>query len=398
MEWPFELSLMVFLIIAFASNVVDIKTRSRLSLPFALGIICIVGFSTGLFPTEFIVASKMKDVGFIAFNMLIIHSGTMIDFKQLKSQKQSLIIAIIGVLIMSAVIIFGMSPFIGKELGAMSPGPIIGGGAAAAISSISVMQIKPELSVYPWMIFMLQCFFGIPICAFVIRKESNLILNNYRKNKNISKKVNGDMKNNTIVDERSKLCDRIPEKYKTTAYYLGALMIISVFNRWLNVSFVADLGINLNITALIFGIALGQLGIIDRAPLIKSQTMGFLMLGLMALMANTLAHTPIKVIISLIIPILAVFIVATIILVLVGIVASKIYKFSPYKGIMITLNSMVGFPVNLMLVDEASAKLSKNNEEKQVLKMNLNPVLSTGSTVIVNIISIVLASMVTVFI
>lgn len=396
MEWPFEFSFMVFLIIAFLSYTIEIKTKSRLSLPFALGIICIIGFETGLFPTAFIVQSKMKEIGVIAFNMLIIHSGTMIDFKALKAQKKNIFIAVAGVAIMSVVIIGGVGPFIGKEFGAMAPGPLVGGGAAAAISSISMMRVDPGVAVFPWLIFMVQGFFGIPLCSYLIRKELKLILNDYRKAGN--KKVVRNMYSAANIEGKTRLCDRIPAKYKTTAYYLGTLMIVSVFNRWLNVSFLMQFGININITALIFGVLLGSLGVLERGPLIKSNTMSFLMLGLMALMADTLAHTQLSVLVSLLIPLVVVCAVGAVVLIIVGIIASKIYKFSIYRGIIITLNSMVGFPVNLQLVEESANKLGKDDEEKQVLKGSFNPMLSASSTVIVNIVSILLASMVLFFI
>ena len=396
MNWPFEFSFLIFLIIAFLSCAIEIRSKSRLSLPFALGIICIVGFGTELFPKEFIVQSKMKEIGIIAFNMLVIHSGTMVDFKAIKEQRRSIIIAVTGVFIMSVVILCGVGAFIGKEFGAMSPGPLVGGGAAAAISSISMMRINPEIAVFPWLIFMVQCFFGIPIYFYLIKKESILILNDYRKVH--EKKAVTNMQSAVAYEGKIKLCDRIPAKYKTTAYYLGTIMIISVFNRWLNVSFLMQFGFNINITALIFGILLGTLGILERGPLIKSNTMGFLMLGLMALMADTLAHTPVYVLSSLIIPLVIVSVVGVTVLIVVGTIMSKIYSFSPYRGIIITLNSMVGFPVNLQLVDEAANKLGKDNEEVQVIKGSLNPMLSAGSTVVVNIVSILLASMVLFFV
>ncbi|MEG2018690.1 MAG: hypothetical protein RR128_09570, partial [Clostridium sp.] len=234
------------------------------------------------------------------------------------------------------------------------------------------------------------------LCSYLIKKESKLILNDYRKCGN--KKTERNMHSAATIEERTRLCDRIPAKYKTTAYYLGTLMIVSVFNRWLNVSFFMKFGININITALIFGVLLGSLGVLERGPLIKSNTMSFLMLGLMALMADTLAHTPLSVLVSLIVPLIIVCVIGASVLIIVGIVASKIYKFSIYRGIIITLNSMVGFPVNLQLVEESANKLGKDNEEKLVLKGSFNPMLCAGSTVIVNIVSILLASMVLFFV
>lgn len=395
MSWTFEFSLMIFLIIVFASQAISIKTRSRISLPFSLGIICIIGFVTGLFPPEFIEKSKMKDVGFIAFNVLIIHSGTMLDFKKLKMEKRSVTICCSAVLLLILAVGFGLAPFIGKELALISVGPIIGGGAACAIASISISSIRPDFMVYPWMIFMFQGFFGIPLCSWAIKKESIGLLDKYR---NCSYEVAcGFEPDASFTKEKDKLCDKIPKQYKTTAYYLGFLMIISVFNRWLYIAFFAKLGIHITITALIFGIILGQLGIIDKKPLLKSDSMGFLMLGLIALMGNTLAKTPLFNILSLILPVLIVFIVATSILVMVGVISSKVFGFSIYKGIALTVNCMVGYPANAILVQEAIEYLTVNDEERQFLKLNLMPPLMAGFMLIVNIISIFLASFVVVF-
>lgn len=395
MPWTFEFSLMIFLIIVFVSQAISSKTRSRIPLPFSLGIICIIGFATGLFPPDFIGKSKMKDVGFIAFNVLIIHSGTMLDFKKLKMQKRTILICCCAILSLIFIIGFGLTPFIGKELAFISIGPIIGGGAACAIASISISRINSDFMVYPWMIFMIQGFFSIPICAWAIRKYAVKILYRYRKcNHEVACSFNPSI---PLTDNKINLCDKIPKQYKTTAYYLGFLMIISVFNRWLYTAFFSKIGIHITVTALILGIILGQLGVMDRKPLLKSDSMGFLMLGLMALMGNTLAHTPLSNILSLIQPILIVFIFATVILIAVGFIAGKLLGFSPYRGIAITVNCMVGYPINSILVQEAITDLAKNNDEKQLLQSTLMPPLMAGFMFIMNIISIFLASIVVVF-
>lgn len=396
MKWEFEFSIMIFLIICFLSHVISTKTRFRLTLQFCLGVICIIGFSTGILPQDFVKKSKLIEIGFIAFNVLIIHSGTKLELDKLKNQKNTIALCSIATLTMTIIVGFGLSPLIGREIALLSPGPIVGGGATSAIASISVLRIKPELSVYPWLIFMIQGLFGVPLCAVAIKKETIRLLNDYRKNSNFNLNEYGIItidEKNIKIRTRNKFCVKIPNRYKNTAYYLGIIMIISVFNKWLNVTYLSDIKLHLSVTALIFGIVLGHFGVIDRDPLSKSNSMGLLMLGLMALMANTLAFTPINTIIMMIKPVLIVFVVATIILTLVGIIFSNYFGFSKYKGVAITLSCMVGFPISAILVQEIITRYAKTDKEKSIIDINLMPSLTVTSMLIVNVLSIFISSL-----
>ena len=154
MSWSFETSLLVFLAIIFLSQAVATLTRGKLSLPLVLGLICMAGFGGGFFPADFIVKSKMKDVGYIAFNVLVVHSGTTLDLGRLKAEWRTIALSSIVVLALSLVLVFGLGPVMGRSLAILSPGPVIGGGAACAIASNATVARSPLLAPFPWMIFM----------------------------------------------------------------------------------------------------------------------------------------------------------------------------------------------------------------------------------------------------
>ena len=101
-------------------------------------------------------------------------------------------------------------------------------------------------------------------------------------------------------------------------------MIATVLNNLLQSTVLANVPINSYITALLFGIVLGALGFLDRAPLFKSDSYGLLILGLMGLMANTLANTPWFAIVAYIPALLISFVVGSVILLLCAIIGSKI--------------------------------------------------------------------------
>ena len=97
-------------------------------------------------------------------------------------------------------------------------------------------------------------------------------------------------------------------------------MIATVLNNLLQSTVLANVPINSYITALLFGIVLGDLGFLDRAPLFKSDSYGLLILGLMGLMANT----PWFAIVAYIPALLISFVVGSVILLLCAIIGSKI--------------------------------------------------------------------------
>jgi hypothetical protein len=344
--WPFETSLAVFLVIAFASQAITIATKSRLSLQFGLGAICIAGFAIGVFPPDFVERSKMKDVGFIAFNVLVVHSGTLVDFGSLRREWRPVAVTVSAIAVMTAALAFGLPPLIGRTIAVIAPGTVVGGGAACAIASNVLAGAHPSLAAFPWLVFMMQGLIGAPLSSWAHRKA---IAGTTPDARRVAGGGEGTGEGTVpslpeTVGEHPALCGRVPDRYKTTAYYLGALMLVSVFNRWASGAFFAGIGLGINVTALIFGMLLGRIGLLDRNPLAKSDSFGFLMLGLMALMANTLARTPVNAI-----PPLALFAVVaavsgTLVLAAAGALTGRIFRVGAYQGMAIAVHCTVGFP------------------------------------------------------
>ncbi|MEG1774381.1 MAG: hypothetical protein RR320_05970, partial [Oscillospiraceae bacterium] len=288
---------------------------------------------------------------------------------------------------------FGLSPIIGRELALLSPGSVVGGGASCAIASRWVLDKNPGISVYPWMIFMFQGLFSVPIVTWALKKEASGLLEDLH-----SGKISPPAAPPTGVGGRPGAapafgpCAKIPAPFKTTAYYLGIIMLAGALNKAL-LGALASVGIaiNVNVTALLFGLLLGSLGIMDRAPLFRSDSYGLLLLGLMGLMANTLAHNPPGNMLRLIPPLLLAFVVSTAVLTAAGVIAARLLHFRPARGIALTMNCMMGFPVNGMLVANA-AKLGTNEQERGFLTAALSPLLGLGTMLISNAVSILVVS------
>ncbi|MDI9241517.1 hypothetical protein [Fusibacillus kribbianus] len=381
--WAFDKSFLVFLIIAGISVMLSVKVRSLIPMPLIYGILFILGFAFHLLPADMLLSANMIAVGTIAYNVLVVHSGTMIDLHFLKKKWEDALVCIISTFLLVLTAGFGLMPFVGKELALLSPGSVVGGGASCAIASRLMMQNNPEYSVFPWMIFMFQGVFSVPVITLALKKESQALAEEFRKRKVTDAPAGSVFSFSSSGTGRRPLCERIPKKYKSTAYYLGIIMAVTFFNNLLHGTLFSDLSINPYITALLFGMVFHAVGFMDRAPLFSSDSYGLLILGLMGLMANTLANCPWQAVVGYLPALLLVFVVSTAVLILCGAVAAKIFGFRPWRGIALTMNCMMGFPVNDMLLEQAS-RIGENEEEQIYIKSQLGSVLGMGTMLISN--------------
>lgn len=94
--WAFDKSFLVFLGIAFLSMTIATKIRSMIPMPLIYGVIFIIGFATGNLPKDMLLSANMIAVGTIAYNVLVVHSGTMINFRMPRAKKKETLLSLIS--------------------------------------------------------------------------------------------------------------------------------------------------------------------------------------------------------------------------------------------------------------------------------------------------------------
>ncbi|MCI8677270.1 MAG: hypothetical protein HFF46_02910 [Lawsonibacter sp.] len=379
--WSFAQSFLIFLMIVFASQSLAAWLRSLVPMPLFFGVFFAGGFALGWLPRDLLLASNMVAVGTIAFNVLVIHSGTMVDLALVRVKRKEALTAVGSALVMTAVLLLVLPPLIGRDLALLVPGAVVGGGASCAIGSRWVSGIRPDISFFPWMIFMFQGLFSVPVVTWALKKESARLVDEL----SAQPAAPPGGRPGPVAPAFGPVA-RIPQVYKTPAYYLGLIMAAAVLNYALQGTVLAGMNINLNITALLLGILAGNLGLIDRAPLFKCDSYGLLILSLMGLMANNLANTPLDTLLSLTAPVLIALAAGTAVLTACGAGFARLLGMSPYEGIILAMNSVMGFPVNQMLVSQAAA--SAPEHLRGALTGRLTPLLGLGTMLVSNGVSI----------
>lgn len=393
--WSFAQSFLVFLVIVFVSQSLSTRLRSLVPMPLFFGLLLAAGFALGWLPRDMLLSSNMVAVGTIAFNVLVIHSGTMVDLPMLRVKKREALLAAASALIMTAVLLLVLPVFIGRNLALLAPGAVVGGGASCAIGSRWVSGIRPEISFYPWMIFMCQGLFSVPVVTWALKKETARLVDELSASPPPAPSAGGRPASGPTAPAFGPVA-KIPPAYKTPAYYLGLIMVVAVINYTLQGTVLAGLNINLNITALLLGVLAGHLGLIDRAPLFKCDSYGLLILSLMGLMANNLANTPVETLLSLVFPVLLALAVGSAVLIACGTALARPMKMSPYQGIILAMNCVMGFPVNQMLVSQAAARAPEHL--RGAVSGRLAPLLGVGTMLVSNALSIFIISILVSFV
>ena len=379
--WSFAQSFLIFLMIVFVAQSLAAWLRSLVPMPLFFGVFFAGGFALGWLPRDLLLASNMVAVGTIAFNVLVIHSGTMVDLALVRMKRKEALTAVGSALVMTAVLMLVLPPLIGRDLALLAPGAVVGGGASCAIGSRWVSGIRPDISFFPWMIFMFQGLFSVPVVTWALKKEGARLVDEL----SAQPAAPPGGRPGPVAPAFGPVA-RIPQVYKTPAYYLGLIMAAAGLNYALQGTVLAGMNINLNITALLLGILAGNLGLIDRAPLFKCDSYGLLILSLMGLMANNLANTPLDTLLSLTAPVLIALAAGTAVLTACGVGFARLLGMSPYEGIILAMNSVMGFPVNQMLVSQAAA--SAPEHLRGALTGRLTPLLGLGTMLVSNGVSI----------
>lgn len=348
----FELSLTIILGMIFVSNVLSKVSQSIISLQLALGLISILLFSLGL-DIHIVENSKLINIGFIAFNVLIVNSGTQIDLKILKKEKDKVLLLVLAYIFL-LVVFYLCNRIFQSKLWFIAAGPVVGGGATAAIASLLVKKGMPYLSVFPWMLFMFQSLPAVLISKWMINKYEGLA--------------------STYLVKKSK----IPQVLKTPAYYLFILMLMTLLNIGLHSLF--HWSFHLSITALLMGCLAGILGIIESNPLKSSDSLGLLMIGLMSLFLQTIAYTPFIDFFKLLQGTMI------ILLVTIGVFIGIAYLYSKsnhqfVENALLLMSCLIGFPLWFALI-----RNSRSKERLAQLAILGQMVISNGLSIIATVI------------
>ena len=161
----------------------------------------------------------------------------------------------------------------------------------------------------------------------------------------------------------------ISPKYETEAVAFLQLIVVTALAMWLgNIS-----GLGWSIVLIVLGFGGTFIGLFRMNMLERTQTYGFVMAAIYALLFQMLNDLTIQDILAKIVPLLLVIVLSGIGLVLGGMLGAKLFGFDPWLGASATIGLFYLFPGVKNVINEVARSLSRNEEERQYLIEKISP-------------------------
>jgi hypothetical protein len=381
-EWALAMCVGIYLI----GSLVSTKTKAKLPAMFVVSILFLFGYWT-ILPKDIIVTSGIKIVSDIGFLVVLIHVGTLFEFDELKKEWRVVITVLSAILGICVLVLVGI-PLFNKDIAFCSIPSLVGGGIATIImTQAASAKGNSQAALLATMILTMQTMIGFPLTSLNLKKEMLRLLPMTHKNETLSAEAH------STGAKKVYWRDRIPGKYKDTTYHLFCCVILGALSYWIGNYTAAMTGnlINRSLLAIIFGIIMYSLGIIDKEPLTKAGAFPFLMFALtLNLMTSLGAATP-ALLLQTIVPLSAAFALATLSIWFISPLVGKKFGYTAAWARALAFNCFLGYPFNHQITLEAINAVATDAEERKYLEAKLLPPMIIGGVVAVSIVSVVIA-------
>lgn len=387
-------ALLFIFIVYTIGDIVATATKSIVPSLFVCSAIFLGGFWLGI-PETLFTDSLLYNIGAVTITTLLVHMGSMLNLAQLKAQWKTLFIAAGGIIGIVILLLLVGSPIVGKETAIVAAPPISGGVIAGLQMSKAAEEIgRNDLKLMATLLVVLQGFVGYPLASFCLRKEANSIL---------KRKAEGHVfaEDQVLEQKEIKTIFQIPRRYTSPNYYLAkALFVASIATIISGLLKQIDTGvfilnallrIDKNVMALLLGIFFAEIGFLEREPLNKGNSFGFLMGALMAVIYGGLAGASPQDILEILIPIAICLIIGTIGIGVMSILVGKVLKIGPWISFAIGASALFGFPGTFIVSQEVARGVAKSEEEKELILSQILPKMLVAGFVTVSIGSVILA-------
>ena len=177
------LYLFIVLAIFGIGDFLEVFTKAKLSSVFVVMILFLIGFMTGILPTDIIEQAGLSQIGKWSIGFIVFNMGTMINLKELAKESRTVITSIIAMLVV-VLAGFAVMPIIGRDSAIVSI-PILNGDIVATqIMTAAAMEKGMAMAAaMGTIVYAVQKFCGTPFASYFGTQEAKLIIDDFRKNK-----------------------------------------------------------------------------------------------------------------------------------------------------------------------------------------------------------------------
>lgn len=374
----FESLAIIFLAMVIGEWVAKIS-KGKIPGILIMTILLIAGFWVGLPADVGTRAGISNEVFTLSIMLLVTHLGTTISRKEMAAQWQTVVIGLIAIAAICLVSLT-IGAFIFGWSNAVCATPVLAGALVAAtiMREAALAQGDTVAAVVALITMVMQGLVGYPLAAFCLGRESKRL-----KGLHEAGLLQTVQENKTGMEESKK------EKHDNTTVILFKLIFISMISIYIEE--LTGGYLSKYVCCLVIGFAAHEFGFLEKNALVAAKSDGILMAILVGGTIASLSYATPDVFWPVAGITLGLVVLGAAAMALASFVYAKITKNSFYMTFAIMLNSYFGFPVNVMLTNEAIDAASDDPEVKAAISAQIMPKMLIGGFICVTIVSVLVA-------
>lgn len=401
--WTPLFAFMIFtLCFGLFGDIIARKTKAIISAIIVGCIIYLIGFLTGIIPTTAVddtgITVVMSNFGIA---LMITNLGTLINLKDLIREWKTVIISCVG-LIGIAIVAFTIGSWLFGRDYALTSAPPLSGAIIATILTTDAANAagRPDLAAFATLVCAMQMFVGLPLASKALKIEANRFLKeNNLSHSSITNQTTSTAKEKPKEwDINFKILKELPQWMQTPGIILFKLSFVAIIATLLsNLTMFGERTtplLNVNIAYLLCGIIATEIGFLETNALTKANCFGFLMLGTLAILPGNFKSVTWASLSEMIIPLIGMLLLSAIGIIIMSIIAGKIFGYSPAISAACGLTALFGYPCTQIITDEVVESLSINQEEKKRIHQHLLPKMLIAGFTTVTIASVIFSGII----
>ena len=382
----------VILLLFVIGEIVSTKTKAFVPSVFVVAVLFLLGFWTGIIPTDIIDVSGFSALGISAMLVIVVHMGTMLSPRDLIANWKTVIISLCSLTGLVVLLLVVGSRIFDWNTVVVSIPPLAGGMTAAIIMQGGAAERGFEmLAVLAIVVYVVQGFVGYPLTTLVLKREAKRLMKVFPGDKEAWLKGKGETNDNGpgTTGEKKRLIPPIPAKYRSV--YMSLLVVFATVWLSARLEMLTDKVISRYVFCLVLGVIFSTVGLLEKNCLDNTKGYGVFVTTAMSMVFAGLAKATPDMFKMIFVPLIGILIIGVAGLFIFSMIAGKVLKYSWEMSFAIALNALYGFPPNMIITTEVINSVTEDQEIKEYLTDHIMSKMLIGGFTSVTVTSTLLA-------
>jgi len=364
-------------------NAVSVKTKGYINSVLVAVIVFLALMYTGVVPADITTTSGLAGmVGTFVIPFCIVDVASKLKLKDMKSEWKTalvIVVATVGIAVICSTV--GVLA-IGKARAIGSIGPLGGALLATTISQqMAVAMNAPDVAVFVMIVLVLQMLIGLPIASVCLKQYIKSIKKSGELSAQIAliAEAGAAEEAASVATTEKKKCGFL--RYVESDYWIFLKVSLVAAAAYFVGTLLAPVTkniINATLCYLLFGMAAAELGLIERGPLAKANSQGIIYFALFSLLLSTFAGVSFEVMISQVLPSVAIILMAAVGMLVSSGLMAKVMKMNPWLAMGISMCCYVGYPGSQIVAEEVIKGTDLSAEEAATCTKMIIPRMILG--------------------